>query len=179
MKELIQNFVLLVRSNQIPDLGVWNYVLLAVFVAIEGPIATLIGAAAASAGILRPALVFIAASIGNLTADSLWYSLGYAGKIEWILHYGRWLGVRGHHLERLKTAMHDHAPQILFLAKISSAFIIPSLIAAGLARVPWRRWFPMVFGGEMLWTGTLVLAGYYATEAIKKIEKGIEYVALA
>lgn len=179
LNELIHSFVLLVRSNQIPDLGYWNYVLLALFVAIEGPIATLIGAAAASAGILQPALVFVAASTGNLTADSLWYYLGYVGNVQRILHYGRFLGVRPRHLERLTQAMHDHAPRILFLAKISSAFIIPSLIAAGLARVPWRRWFPVVFSGEMVWTGILVLAGYYATEAIKKIEKGIEYVALA
>ena len=45
--------------------------------------------------------------------------------------------------------------------------------------MPWRRWFPVVFLGETLWTGTLLLIGYYATEAIKRVEMGLHYVALA
>jgi hypothetical protein len=56
---------------------------------VEGPIATLLGAAAASAGLMRPVLVFIVAAADNLTADSIWYSLGRAGKPEWVLHFGR------------------------------------------------------------------------------------------
>jgi multidrug transporter EmrE-like cation transporter len=30
----------------------------------------------------------------------------------------------------------------------------------------------------MLWTGSLVLIGFYATEAIKRVEMGVEYAAL-
>ena len=39
-----------IRHGGWPELGVWSYVLLAVLVATEGPITTLIGAAAAAAG---------------------------------------------------------------------------------------------------------------------------------
>lgn len=174
-----QEFWKSLQSGQLPNLGYWNYALLALLVAVEGPIATLLGAAAASAGYMRLDLVFVSASIGNLTADTLWYSLGYAGRIEWLLRYGRWLGARRHHLERLQRGMRNHAPKILLLAKLTASFMIPSLIAAGLARVPWRRWFPAIAGGEMLWTGSLVLIGYYATEAIKQVERDIRYLALA
>ena len=65
---------------------------MALLVVVEGPFATLLGAAAASAGWMRPGLVLIAAAVGNLTADSLWYTLGYAGKLEWVLRFGRRLG---------------------------------------------------------------------------------------
>jgi membrane protein DedA with SNARE-associated domain len=75
--------------------------------------------------------------------------------------------------------MHEHAARILFLAKLTVSFMIPSLIAAGLVKVPWRRWFPALFTGEIIWTGSLVLIGYYATEAIKRVEKGVEYMVLA
>jgi membrane protein DedA with SNARE-associated domain len=164
------------QSGQLPNLGYWDYVLLALFVAIEGPIATLLGAAAASAGLLHLDLVFVSASTGNLISDTLWYYLGYAGKIEWLLHYGRWLGVRRHHLDRLKQGMHNHAPKILLLAKLTAGFVIPALIAAGLARIPWRRWFPPIAAGEVVWTGSLVLIGYYATEAIKQVEHDVRYL---
>jgi membrane protein DedA with SNARE-associated domain len=167
------------KSGQLPELGTWTYLLLALLVAIEGPIATLLGAAAASAGLMRPMPVFFAAAAGNLTADSLWYTVGYLGKTEWILHFGRRLGIRESLINHLKKNMIAHATKVLFLAKITVSFVIPSLIAAGLLRVPWRRWFPALILGETLWTGSLILIGYYTTEALKRVEQGVEYAVLA
>ena len=111
-------------------------------VAVEGPIATLLGAAAASAGFMRPIPVFLAASAGNLTADSLWYLMGYMGRIEWLFRFGRRLGIRRDMLERLEVGMLEHTTKFLFLAKLTVSFVIPSLVAAGLVKAPWRRWFP-------------------------------------
>ena len=81
-------------------------------------------------------------------------------------------------LERLEQGMQENASRILFVAKLTVSFMIPSLIAAGLVKVPWRRWFPALFAGELIWTGSLVLIGYYATEAIKRIQQGVEYFIL-
>jgi membrane-associated protein len=176
--QLFQNFLLAVKSGQLPQLGFWTYLVLAILVAVEGPVATLLGAAAASAGLMRPWLVFLAAAIGNMTADSLWYTLGYAGKLEWALRLGRRLGLRVEILERVEQGMQRNAAWILFMAKLTVSFMIPSLIAAGLVKVPWRRWFPALFAGEMIWTGSLVLIGFYATEAIKRVEQAVEYLVL-
>jgi len=176
--QLLQGFILAMRSGHLPQLGYWTYLVLAFLVAIEGPLATLLGAAAASAGLMRPWLVFISAAGGNLTADSLWYTLGYAGKLEWALRFGRRLGLHPEILDRLEKGMHEHAAKILFIAKLTVSFMIPSLIAAGLIKVPWRRWFPALFAGEMIWTGSLMLVGYYATEAIKRVQQGVEYLIL-
>jgi membrane protein DedA with SNARE-associated domain len=175
LSEIIRQLTLLLSSNQLPQLGYWSYLLLALLVAIEGPIATLLGAAAASAGLMQPLLVFIAAATGNLTADSLWYTLGYAGKIDWLLHFGNRLGINPQRLESLQHNIRLHATKILFVAKLSVSLVIPSLIAAGLVKAPWRRWFPAVFGAEMIWTGSLVLIGYYAAHAIQSVEKGLEF----
>ena len=175
---LLQSFVLAMKSGHLPELGYWTYLVLAFLVAIEGPVATLLGAAAASAGLMRPWLVFFCAAAGNLTADSLWYSLGYAGKLEWAMRFGRRLGLRPEILDRLEQGMHEHAAKILFIAKLTVSFMIPSLIAAGLVKVPWRRWFPALFAGEMIWTGSLMLIGYFATEAIKRVQQGVEYLIL-
>jgi membrane protein DedA with SNARE-associated domain len=175
---LINDLVVTIKSGQLPQLGGWTYIILALLVAAEGPVATLLGAAAASAGLMRPIPVFFAAAAGNLTADTLWYTVGYMGKTEWILHFGRWLGLRKEQLERLEHNMVDHAAKVLFLAKLTLSFMVPCLIAAGLVRAPWRKWFPVVAAGEAIWTGSLVLIGFYATEALKRVEKGIEYFIL-
>ncbi len=174
-----ENLGAYIRTNQLPQLGYWTYFILAILVAIEGPVATLLGAAAASTGLMRPGYVFLAAAAGNLTADSLWYSLGYIGKIEWLLRIGQKLGVRRESLDRLQRGLRKHTTRILFLAKLTVSLVIPSLIAAGLVRAPWKRWFPAVFMGEMLWTGSLVLIGFYTTEAVKRVEQGVGYIVLA
>jgi len=53
---LFQNFIQALRSGQLPQLGIWTYILLAALVAVEGPIATLLGAAATSAGLMKPGI---------------------------------------------------------------------------------------------------------------------------
>jgi membrane protein DedA with SNARE-associated domain len=175
---LIQDFIQALRSGQFPQLGTWTYIVLAALVAVEGPIATLLGAAAASAGLMKPELVFVAAAGGNLTADSLWYTLGYLGKVDWLLKFGQKLGIKVDVLDRLETEMHDHAARILFVGKLTLSLMIPALITAGLVKAPWRRWFPAIFCGEMLWTGSLIIIGFYTTEAIKRVAQWVEFVAL-
>ena len=176
--EILRNFAIALRTGQLPELGSWTYVILAMLVAVEGPVATLLGAAAASAGLMRPIPVFIAAMAGNLIADTLWYGLGYAGKIEWAQRLGQRMGIDRRHLERLERSLQKHAIKVIFLAKLTVSFVIPTLVAAGLVKAPVRKWFPAVFAAETIWTGSLVLLGYYATEAIKRVEEGVEYVIL-
>ena len=156
----------------------WAYVVLAVVVALEGPVTTLAGAVAASAGLLNPVLVFVAASIGNLIADTLWYSLGYLGKTEWAVRYGGWLGIKEQSIARMQKDIQDHIHKILFIAKLTLGFVIPTLIAAGLARVPFKRWFGVLFAAECLWTGSLVLVGYYFGYLIQRIETNLRWLSL-
>ncbi len=176
--QLIHDLYLTLRAGDLPQLGFYTYIILGLLVLIEGPIATLLGAAAASAGLMRPWGVFAAAAIGNLTADTLWYTLGYLGKGNWIHRLGRMFRVSDSLIQHLEQQMIRHAVRVLFLAKLTLSFVIPSLIAAGLLRIPWKRWFPALIAAETLWTGSLVLIGFYTTEAIKRVEQWVEYVAL-
>jgi membrane protein DedA with SNARE-associated domain len=158
--------------------GGWAYIFIALLVAVEGPITTLAGAVAASAGYLNPVLVFVAAGIGNLTADTLWYSLGYLGKIEWLTRYGGWFGIKESSLARLQQDIQTHIRKFLFVAKLTLGLVVPALIAAGLARVPFKRWFGVLFAAECIWTGGLVLAGYYFGYMIQRIETNLRWVSV-
>lgn len=170
--ELIQQFWAQLQQGQLPQLGPWNYIILAILIVWQGPVATLLGGAAASAGFLRPSMVFLVGVIGNLTADVIWYSVGRKGNVERLFENGRF-GSQRNHFAKLKFGMRQNATKILLLAKLSAGFAVLALVAAGITRLRWRQWFPIVFIGETIWTGTLVLIGYYATEAIKQIQHGL------
>lgn len=173
--ELLQEFWSNLQQGHLPELGPWNYVFLAFLIVWQGPIATLLGGAAASAGLLRPGLVFLSGVIGNLTADIVWYNVGRWGNVAKWFEKGRLVRQRPRFLS-FQNAMRRHATKILILAKLSAGFAVPALLAAGLTRLRWRQWFPVVFLGETIWTGTLVLIGFYATEAIKQVEQGIQMI---
>jgi membrane protein DedA with SNARE-associated domain len=177
--ELLKTFFLEIGSGQLPQLGAWSYPLLSLLVIVEGPTATLLGAAAASAGLMQPVPVFLAATIGNLACDALWYSLGYFGKTEWLSIFGRKFGIRQKLGDHLRQEMHTHYAKILFIAKFTLSFMIPTMILTGLLRIPQKRWFPPLVLADALWTGLLILLGYYTTELIKRLEQGMRIAVLA
>lgn len=161
------------------ELGIWAYILLAVVVMVEGPVATLAGAFAASQGWMRPGLVFLSAACGNLLGDSLWYTLGYLGKMEWVEKYGGMAGIKSQLIQKLQTDIKKNAPRLLFIAKLTLGFTIPTLVATGLARVPIRRWLPVLIIAETIWTGTLVLLGFHFGEYLKRLQRGVEIFTIA
>jgi membrane protein DedA with SNARE-associated domain len=175
---LLNQLHTLFQVGKVIEFDAWTYFLLAFLVLVEGPIAVLAASAASAAGLMRPGLVFLSAAVGNLTADSLWWLLGYAGRPEWIHTVGRRLKIRESQIEHLKHMMVKHATRVMFLSKITLSFSIPTLIAAGLLRIPWKRWFPWFVVAEILWTGSLVLIGYSTTHAIAHVAEGVEFVVL-
>ena len=177
--QLIVDFWRTLWNGQVLNLGWGSYLILALLVVVEGPVATLLGAAAASVGFLRLHLVFVAVVVGNVTADVLWYLLGYAGKIEWLMRYGRRLGLRRTDLDRVQRDMQNHSPKMLLIAKLTNVLVVPTLVATGLARVRWRRWFPVTVIGTLITSGALTLIGYYTTEVAKQMQQGLQYLAFA
>ncbi len=155
----------------------WVYLVLFLMVMVEGPIAILVAATAASTGFLYPLPVFLTASLGNLTADLLWYFLGYSGNIEWILKI-RWLKMDARSLEVLKNSMRRNAVRALLIAKLTNGLIVPALIATGLAKVNIRRWFPVIFFANFLISAVFVGLGYFTAVNLMKLEHWIKYLAL-
>lgn len=177
--ESLRDIFLNLQAGNIPDFGAWSYIFLGILVATEGPLSTVIGASAAAAGLLDWRLVLLATVIGNVVGDCLWYSIGYMGRIEWLYTHGRWFGLRRHHVARLEREMRLHARTLIVFAKIAYGLIVPTLVAAGMARVPWRRWFPVVFLVETVWSILLVWIGFHATSFIQDLEHALHAIGVA
>jgi membrane protein DedA with SNARE-associated domain len=176
--QILHQLLQQVQTSQLALLNGWSYLLIALAVVFEGPVATLLSATAASTGLLNPMVVFLAVVAGNLLGDTFWYSLGRLGNADWLLRHGRRLGITQLRLSQFQDQIHLHAPKFIFLTKLTSSLIIPALIAAGLGRISWRRWLPVLIAAEAIKSACLVLIGYFFGEAILQLEGAFKFLPL-
>lgn len=174
MMDLIQLFAEQLQAGQFLDLGAWNYPLLGILIILQEPVFTLLGARAAATGSLHPAGVLTTAVTANLLVDFVSYLIGWSRffggrrRFAWRF-WGYRIGPSRRTILRFQQAMRQHAIKALVLAQFSPGLAIPSLVAAGMSQVPWRRWFPVVVLAEITRSIAYVLIGYYATHAFQKI----------
>jgi membrane protein DedA with SNARE-associated domain len=155
-------------------LAIIPYGALGLFAFAEGPIATLMGGAATFSGLLLPVPVFLSVVLGNLTADMGWYLLGRKSKLEWLARLCARVGVDPRRIDQLRHAVQQYAPRLLFLAKLTVGFPIPTLVATGLSRVPVRRWVGMLILGELIKSAVLVFVGYLFANAVQQASSGVQ-----
>lgn len=163
-------------SSRIGSLESIQYLLISLAVFIEGPLATVVAAAIAAGGALKPGGVFLAAGIGNLAADFSWYALGYAGRYTGVIQRLPWLRNQGKMIDFAGEQMRTRPIRILVASKLwFGVAVIPALIATGLLHVSWYRLLPAAAACEIVWTGGLVLTGYFGAGYLGRIENIIEW----
>lgn len=171
-----QEYWYALESGHLPPFGYWNYLILMVLVIIQGPLVTLLSGAAISAGLLNPYLTVMVSVTASLLADVAWYNVGRLGKLD--KYYKQKKGKRQQLVEMLHKAMQKHYLKVLLLGKLSLGLAIPAVISAGLCRIKWRQWLPVVIVGEILFTLSLISLGYFATESITHVDSIVKAVGL-
>lgn len=156
----------------------WAYFLVVILVAFEGEVTILLAAGAASTGSLNPFGVLCAVTIGNVISDAAWYVLGYYSKIDWLIHRFHWLGITNEKVNVAKRIVKRDVIKLLIFSKLTNWITIPALIATGIAKVPWKRWFPLIVISNFLIGAIVMSLGYFAASNIMRIQSGLRYVAL-
>jgi membrane protein DedA with SNARE-associated domain len=137
--------------------GLW---LLFVLTLIEGPVATLAGAAMAGRGLLDPLAVFAVAFAGDLVGDGLLYAIGrLSPALTRRLGGGRGDAVPARHGGWHET-MHRRSWQIIALGKLTHVAGFAVILAAGAARVPFGLFLGVSALATLPKVAVLVLAGW-------------------
>jgi membrane protein DedA with SNARE-associated domain len=168
VQEIVQGF----QAGQMPDLGTWNYLLMAGFIMMQGRISALLSGAVAAAGYMNLGLIVLVALMARVFVDVFWYRVGASGHIDRI---GRRFGPYERVADRVQQGIHAQPVRFVVMAKLSNGLSVPAVIAAGSAGLPMRRWLPFSFVIEILFTVPLLLTGYFATDALASIEGGLSY----
>jgi membrane protein DedA with SNARE-associated domain len=136
------------------------FILLPIMI-IEGPIITVIASFLASLGLLSLPVVYVLALLGNIIGDAGYYAIGRFGRERFIKKYGKHIGLHEKHIEYLEHHYENHFFKTILIAKVTEAPIVPTLVAAGLAKVDFKKYILLTGAIEIPKVALIVAVGYY------------------
>jgi membrane protein DedA with SNARE-associated domain len=117
--------------------------------------------------------------IGDFTGDVLWYLVGRHGARALVSRFGQFLSISMDDVDRLERLFAAHPTKILFISKITMGFglALATLVAAGAARVPFRKYALINIAGGFIWTGILIAVGFFFGNLYLTIDKSLRIIA--
>ncbi len=115
---------------------------------------------------------------GDIVGDSISYVLGRRGGSKLIEKWGRYIGLTIERVQKIERHYANHTGKTLILGKFAYALETPFLVAAGLAKVPYRKFLLYVFVSSIPKSLLFILIGYYFGHAYGKISRYLDYTAL-
>lgn len=104
--------------------------------------------------------------------------MGYWGHFDRLARQFSWVNNYQNDLCRFNQKIHKHTAALILVSKLTLSFSIPVLLAAGMARVSWKRWFPFLLAAECLWSGALVIFGVYYGRYISHLKQGMQVMGV-
>jgi membrane protein DedA with SNARE-associated domain len=161
--------------NHIKTIG---YPLMLIIMIVEGPIATILGAFAASLGFFNIFIVLILSILGDILGDVILYTIGYFGGNRALTRAGKMLKIKSDTLVRLKNLFHIHGKKTIFAVKSTTGLCWITFIAAGAMQMKFKDFITASFLGGIIWSGFLVIMGYFFGYAFEEINNYIKYAGL-
>ena len=172
-----------------PDTLAWShyfslYGYLAIFLlsVIEGPLVTVFAALLAARGIFNIYAVFATVVAGDITGDTLSYTMGrwFIARLPW--RFGKRNQVFRRRISSLRTELTRRPGHYLLLGKLTHAVGFAVLLAAGAARVRYTIFVFFNLLGTLPKSCVLLLAGYFFGSFYQQLNtrfQAISLVALA
>lgn len=157
----------------------FRYVLLFPIVFVEGPIATVIAGFLSAHRYLNPLISYVVVSAADLSADVLYYVIGAAGNGRWAEKMRAWLGLNEERLELLTGYFEKHSFKTFAAGKILHGPGVAVLIAAGMARVPLRKYLGYNTIVTLPKSFVLLIIGYFFGQLIRQLQQYFDLVALS
>ena len=161
-----------------PLLMNYGYLMFFVLSVFEGPIITVIAGSLVGLGYFNFWIIYAISVLGDLLGDLLYYSVGRWGS-GYLRKRGRFMGVSLAHVEKIETHFADHAGKTLTFGKLTHAVGAAILIAAGMAKIPLKKFLWLNFLGTLPKVLIFVLVGYYFGQAYQQIDHYFNYAVFA
>jgi len=140
---------------------------------IEGPLVTTAAGVVAAFGYYNIVIIILIAIAGDLTADVIYYFIGYHSRILVIERYGHRFGITKERIEKIEKMVHKNFKKTMFIVKVSPIIPIPGLIAIGASRVSLRKFIEMSLLVTVPKSSLFALLGFYSGKAYAHLGSSI------
>jgi membrane-associated protein len=152
----------------------YKYVVLFPIVVVEGPIISIVSGFLVSLHKLNIFATYAVLVVGDTLGDVLYFWAGHGGRMSFLTR-GRKNDKR---LKKLERHFERNAGRTLLIAKFTYFFGAVTIIAAALAKTPFRKFLFYSFIGTVVKTAILMVIGYYFGSAYEKIAHYLGDVAV-
>lgn len=164
-----------------PTLDRFGYAAIVVLVGLEGvgiplpgQIILIAGGIYASSGHLNLILVLVTGLLAAVAGDNAGYAIGRYGGRELVLRFGPYMFLTTDRLTRTERFFARRGHIVVSVGRFVDGLRQASGIAAGLARMDWRRYLAYNGLGSAVWVAVWVFAGYFAGNHIAGLYGGLE-----
>lgn len=151
-----------------------GYVLMFVGMVIEGPVITAAAAFAAALGYFNVWIVLLLAVLGDLSADVVYYGIGYFGRVAFVEKYGHHVGLTKTRMEHLERLIHTHPKKTMAAIKLAPLLPVPGLMMIGATRMSFRQFGAMAFVITLPKVLLFMGLGYYFGRAYGSVSRYLE-----
>jgi len=148
---------------------------------LEGPLVTTAAGVATGLGYFNIYLVIGVAILGDLSADVVYYAMGYWGGKPLIKKYGHYIGLTETRAAKIQKLLHRHAGKTMLFIKVGSIIAIPGIIIMGSAHVPLKKFVRYSLLVTLPKSTFFALLGLYSAKAYQHLAGTVvtsQYVAL-
>lgn len=110
-------------------------------------------------------------SLGAVLGDSVGYSIGKAIGRGYFDRHKRLLFLKEEHLKRVDAYFQRHGGKTIFFGRFVGFLRAMAPFAAGMARMPYGRFFVYNAAGGIIWSACFILLGYFFGQSWQLIEK--------
>lgn len=150
-----------------------GYFLFLIAAILEGPLVTAAAGVGAALGYYRIEIIIMLSVLGDLIADTVYYTIGYWSRKTLITRYGSYVGLTPERVNSLERLLHRHSGKALIVIKLSPVIPVPGLIMIGSMRVPLRKFIRNSLLIALPKSVLFALIGLYAGRAYERLSDTI------
>jgi len=160
-------------TNLVPWIRDHGYFIFYAITLVDSTIVTTAAGVVASLGYYNIIIIFIIATIGDVTSDIICYFTGFYIRHSLAERYERHLGLKKEQIEKIENMVHRHFGKAMLIIKISPIITVPGLIAIGGSHVSLRKFTKMSVLVATPKALFFALLGFYSGKAYMHLDKSI------
>lgn len=153
----------------------WGYLIILPLMIIEGPVVTVFSALLAAMGVLNVWLVLVLSVFGDTVGDVILYWIGKRWGMHFVDKIGKYIGISKKLVLKMEKYFNGHGGKTIFAVKSTTGLCWATFVAAGIVRMDFGKFLKYSVLGGIIWSGFLVIMGYFYGYMWLQIEKYIKW----